>query len=396
MKKQRIYLDYAATTPIDPKVLKVMTPYFQKEYGNPSSIHSFGQKGQIAIDEARERVASFLNCSSSEIIFTGSATEANNLVIFGIVRSFQKIGMIPHIITTTIEHPAILEPFKKLQKEGIETTYLPVDKEGIVKISQIQKALKENTVLVSVMYANNEIGTIQPIKEIGEVISRYKKQNPNSKILFHTDAVQAINYLDCDVKKLEVDLLTLSAHKIYGPKGVGALFVKEGTKIEPIIYGGGQENNMRSGTENVAGIVGLGAAIEEVKKEKPKIKQIIGLRDKIIKKIFKIIPEAKLNGSFENRLPNNINFTLPGAEGEALVIALDEEGIATSTGSACSSRGLEPSHVLLALGLSEEEAHCSLRITLGRFTKIKEINEVLKILPRVIKKLRKISGFSKI
>jgi len=390
MPKQ-IYLDYAATTPVDKEVLKAMTPYLKKDFGNPSSLHRFGQKTRSAIDEARKKVAKFLNCSESEIIFTGSATEANNLAIFGVVRALKKKEIKPHIITTKIEHHAVLHPFEELKKEGVEVSFIAPNKEGIVEIDDIQKAIKENTVFISIMYANNEIGTIQPIQKIGKLIARLNK-NRKHKIYFHTDAVQAVNYLDCNVKELGVDLLTLSAHKIYGPKGVGALFVKQGTPIEPIIYGGGHEFGLRSGTENVAGIVGLGKAIELVEKHKNDIKRIKKLQDKIIEEVLKI-PNTRLNGSREKRLPNNVNISISGVEGESLVIALDQYGIAVSTGSACSSKDLKPSHVLLAIGLSPKEAHGSLRITLGRFTTEEEVDYFLKILPKVVKRLREISPF---
>ncbi len=383
--KKIIYLDYAATTPIDSKVLKEILPYLKQEYGNPSSIYNYGQKAQEAIDKARGNVGDFLNCSPSEIIFTGSATEANNLAIFGTVRAWQKRGKKPHIIISQIEHHAVLEPCKTLEKEGVEVSYLPVNKEGLISVSDLKGAIKENTVLVSIMYANNEIGTIQPIAEIGKLLKKFK-------ILFHTDAVQAVNYLNCDVQKLGVDLFTISGHKIYGPKGIGALYVKKGTEILPIIYGGGQEEGIRSGTENVAGIVGLGAALVEVKLRQAEVKDLEKLRNELIDGILKNIPDVKLNGSQEHRLPNNTNFTVRGAEGESMVIALDGEGIAASTGSACSSRSLEPSHVLLALGLSKEEAHCSLRLTLGRYTTEDEINQVLKVLPSIVNRLRQISG----
>ena len=396
--KKIIYLDYAATTPIAPEVLKEMLPYLKKEYGNPSSIYGLGQKAQMACDKARQRVADFLNCSSSEIVFTGSATEANNLAILGMIKNQrpktknQKL----HIITTQIEHHAVLEPYKELEKQGAEVTYLPVDKQGLVRVSDVEKAIKVNTVLVSIMYANNEIGTIQPIAEIAKLIKKINSFNlgrPTSqKIYFHTDTVQAANYLDCDVKKLGVDLLTLSGHKIYGPKGVGALYIKEGTPIAPIIYGGGQEEGIRSGTENVAGIVGLGAASVEVKLQQTKNRGLEKLRDKLIDGILKSIPDSKLNGSRESRLPNNVNFTIRGAEGESMVIALDQEGITASTGSACSSRSLEPSHVLLALGLNHEQAHSSLRLTLGRYTTEKEVDKVLEVLPKIVNRLRQISG----
>lgn len=389
----KIYLDYAATTPIVPNVLKAMLPYLKKDFGNPSSIHYFGQKALGAVDDARKKVADFLKSDSQEIIFTGSATEANNLAIFGVLEA-AKIEK-PHIITSQIEHQAVLEPCKELEKEGVKVTYLPVDKEGLVKVSDFEKAIEKNTVLVSIIYANNEIGTVQPIAEIGQLIKKINLSNEHSTIYFHTDAVQAANYLDCDVEKLGVDLLTLSSHKIYGPKGVGTLFVKKNTAIKPLIQGGGHERGLRSGTENVAGIVGLAAAIEEIKNPKTKIQNIKTrqLRDKIIKTMFKIIPDLRLNGSQVNRLPNNANFSFRGAEGEAMVIALDQKGIAVSTGSACSSKSLEPSHVLLALGLSEEEAHGSLRITLGRQTTEKEIEKFLKVLPSIIQRLKKISGY---
>jgi len=389
---KKIYLDYAATTPIAPEVLRVMLPYLKEEYGNPSSIYSLGQKAQMAIDKAREEVSRFLNCSPSEIIFTGSATEANNLAIFGIVRALRKKGIKPHIITSQIEHHAVLEPCHQLEREGVEVTYLPVTKEGIVKVSDVKKAIKKNTVLVSVMYANNEIGTIQPIAEIGKLLKTIHSKL-QTKIYFHTDAVQAANYLDCNVQKLGVDLLTLSAHKIYGPKGVGALYIKEGTPITPLIYGGGQESGVRSGTENVAAIVGLGEAIKQIANRKSQIVRIKQLRDKLIEGILKKIPGTRLNGSKEYRLPNNVNASISGVEGESMVIALDQEEIAASTGSACSSRSLEPSHVLLALGLSSEQAHGSLRLTLGRYTTEKEIDKVLEVLPKIVERLRKISPF---
>jgi len=283
----------------------------------------------------------------------------------------------------------VFEPCQELAKEGVEVTYLPVDREGLVRVADVKKAIKQNTVLVSIMYANNEIGTIQPIAEISKALK--------PGILFHTDAVQAVNYLECNIQKLGVDLLTLSGHKIYGPKGVGALFVKQGTKIAPLIYGGGHESGLRSGTENVVGIVGLAQAIKEIQDPKIKLQniRIKHLRDKIIKNVLKIIPDVKLNGSSIQRLPNNVNFSFKGAEGEAMVIALDQKGIAVSTGSACSSKALEPSHVLLALGLSDISAHTSLRVTLGRQTTEKEAEKLLKVLPQVIAKLRKISGYTK-
>lgn len=386
----KIYLDYAATTPIDSKILKAMGPYLRKEFGNASSIHTFGQKALAAVDQSRQIAADFLNCKTEEIIFTGSATEANNLAIFSSIgeRFFKKEAFSPHIITTQIEHHAVFEPCKELEKRGAQVTYLPINKNGLVSVSDVDKAIKSNTVLVSIMYANNEIGTVQPIQEIGKLVKDHK-------ILFHTDAVQAANYLDCDVEKLGVDLLTLSSHKIYGPKGVGLLYVRKGTNLNPLIFGGGQEHGLRSGTENVAGIVGFSQALKELQNPKSKIQniRIRQFRDKITKYILKFIPDCRLNGSQVNRLPNNVNISFRGAEGEAVVISLDQKGIACSTGSACSSRSLEPSHVLLALGLSDEEAHGSLRISLGKYTTAQEIDKFLKVLPSVVEKLRKISGY---
>lgn len=397
--KQQIYFDYAATTPIDSDVLRQMMPYLKENYGNPSSVHSLGQKAVIAIDKAREQIAQFLNCLSEEIIFTSSATEANNLAIKGVVESFksQFSGSKPHIITSQIEHHTVLESCCQAEKRGAEVTYLPINKEGLISALDAKKAIKSQTILVSIVYANNEIGTVQPIAEIGNII--YKLRNSKSQALnskqypiFHTDAVQAVNYLDCDVKKLNVDLLTISGHKIYGPKGIGALFIKKGTLIEPQILGGGQEFNFRSGTENVAGIVGLGAAIKKAQTLKLKNKNLEELRDKLIDRILATIPGSQLNGSRKKRLPNNINISFKDVEGEAIAINLDYEGIAVSTGSACSSKSLKSSHVLLALDPSHKRAHGSLRFSLGKNTTKKEIDRILNILPKIIKRLREISG----
>jgi len=393
-----VYLDYAATTPIDPGVLKAMLPYLKERYGNPSTIYSLGEEAEIAIDKARKNLAKFLNCQPEEIIFTGSATEANNLAIKGLIKAVRNSQptIKPHIITTMIEHHAVLEPLKALEKEGAETTYLPVNKNGLINISDLAKAIKENTVLVSVMYANNEIGSTQPLAQIGKLIkhiNNLKEKSGNLKTYFHTDAVQAINYLDCNVNRLGVDLLALSAHKIYGPKGVGALYIRKGIPIEPQIYGGGQESGLRSGTENVAGIVGLGTAINKIKSQKSKIKIIEKLRNRLIKGILAEIPDAQLNSPPQNSLPNIVNFSFPGAEGEAIVLDLSRMNIFVSTGSACSSKSLEPSHVLISLGLTEEEAHSSIRFSLGRNTTQQEIDFVLKILPGVVERFRKISGY---
>jgi len=381
---KRIYLDNAASTVIDERVLEAMLPYLKGNYGNASSLHSFGQEARQAIDKARKIVADFLNCAPLEIVFTNSATEADNLAILG--------SQTEHIITTQIEHPAVIKACKHLEKQGVGITYLPVGKEGIIDINGLEKAVKDETGLISIIYANNEIGAIQPIVKIGELIAKLN-QNRVPKISFHTDAVQAVNYFNCHVRELGVDLMTLSAHKISGPKGIGVLYIKQGTKIEPIMFGGHQELGLKPGTENVANIVGLGKAIELVGQEKGKIGEIKRLRDKLLDGILEKIPESRLNGSRENRLPNNINMSFKGAEGEAIVMSLDQEGIAASTGSACSSGSLEPSSTLLALGLTPEQAHSSLRLTLGRQTSEDEIDKTLEVLPRIIKRLRQVSGY---
>lgn len=377
-KKTTIYLDNAATTQIDPLVLKAMLPYLKDNYGNASSIHSLGQLSRAAIEKARKQAADFLHCQEAEIYFTPSATFSDNLAILGIVKAFQK----PHIITTQIEHPAVLEACKHLEKTGgAEITFLPVSKEGLVATDDVKKALKENTCLVSIMFANNEVGTIQPIAEIAKVLPK--------EVLFHTDAVQAANYLDLDVNKLGVNLLTLSGHKIYGPKGIGILYIKKGMNIEPLVFGGHQENGLSAGTENVANIVGMGKALELIKDSQGLEK----LRDKLITGILEKIPQTSLNGSREKRLPNNANLSFEGVEGEALLILLDRAGVQVSTGSACSSGSLDPSHVLMALGLGKARAHSAIRFTLGKQTKEKEIDEVLKVLPEMVAHLRQISGF---
>ncbi|MEW6407503.1 MAG: IscS subfamily cysteine desulfurase [Patescibacteria group bacterium] len=390
----KIYLDYAATTPVAPQVFKTIQPYFCQKFGNPASLHSFGQEALKAVDFAREKVAKFLNCQIQEIIFTSGTTESNNLAIAGVIAatSIKK----PHIITTKIEHHSILEPLKYLEKHGCDVTYLSVDKEGVLNKKSVQQALKENTILVSIIYANNEIGTVQPIAEVGELIKKEnekRQKQGRGKIIFHTDAVQAIEYLNCNVQALGVDLLSFSGHKIYGPKGIGVLYIKQGTKIKKIQRGGSQEYYMRAGTLNVPGIVGLGKAIELIQSlsHKKEIIAIKKLRDKLIEGITKTISGTRLNGSKNLRLPNNANLSFAKIEGESILLHLDFEGIAVSTGSACASGSLEPSHVLLALGLSHEQAHGSIRFTLGRDTTEREINYLLKILPKIIKKLRKMS-----
>jgi cysteine desulfurase len=395
---KKVYLDYAATTPVDKKVLKAMQPYFSKTFGNASSLHSFGQRARNAVEKARWQAAGFLHCSMEEIIFTGSATESDNLAILGVVKNFKQKNpnQKPHIITTAIEHPAVLEACRRLAKEGVEVTYLAVNQQGLIGLGALQEAIRPNTALISVMYVNNEIGVAQPIAEIGQLLRKYRAQNPTSSILFHTDAVQAVNYLDCDVQKIGVDLLTLSGHKIYGPKGVGILFVKKGVTLEPLFFGGGQERKLRPGTENVAGIVGLGAAVAAIKKRAPKQRikinnNLEALRNKLVTGILKSIPFCYLNGSKEQRLPNIANISFERVEGESILFALDQAGIAVSTGSACASGSLEPSHVLTAMDLPVERAHSSIRFSLGKYTSKEEISYVLKVLPKIIAKLRRLS-----
>ncbi len=395
--KNRIYLDYAATTPVDKKVFKAMGPYFSQTYGNPSSIHSWGEEAQAAIDKARDQVAKFLNCKLSEIVFTGSASESDNLAIRGLIKALKRRkqeGEKVHIITSSIEHKAVLETCHDLEKDGIKITYLPVGKDGIVDIADLKAEINPETDLVSIMYVNNEMGAIQPIEKIGRLISEIN-QTKKHRIFFHADAVQAANWVNCKVDDLKVDLLTLSGHKIYGPKGVGVLYIRQGTPISPLITGGDQEWGLRAGTENVANIVGMGAAISQISNSKFLIsKKVKKLRDKLVKGVLTKIPGSNLTGSEkpEERAPHIANFSFLGIEGEAIMLSLDQEGIAASTGSACTSRALLPSHVLMAMGLSELEAHSSLRVSLGRYTTAKEIDIFLKTLPRVVERLRKISG----
>ncbi len=390
---KKIYLDYAATTPVDKKVLEEMLPYFSEKFGNPSSIHQFGQEATEAVDKARAQVADFLGCDPSEIIFTSGATESNNTTIKGVLKATQVQN--PHIITSAIEHHCVLNACEIAQKEGRDVTFLKVDKDGLVDPESVRKAIKDNTVIVSIMYANNEVGVIEPIAEIGKIIKEVnieREKNKLSKVYFHTDAVQAINYLDCDVDSLGVDFLSLSGHKIHGPKGVGILYIRKGSKIKSIQQGGEQEYNLRAGTHNVPGIVGIGKAISLVLGNRKKMKEIKKLRDYFIDEVLKNIPDSQLNGSEELRLPHNINFSFKGVEGESLLMMFDQEGIAVSTGSACSSASLAPSHVLLAMGIPPEIAHASIRFTLGKETTKEEIDFTLKVLIEKIKRLREISG----
>ncbi len=386
---KNIYLDYAATTYIDPAVLQKMKPYLTTAFGNASSLYSLGREAKAAIENSREDVAKILGVSPHEIIFTGSGTESANLTIFGIAHAYKDKGN--HIIVSKIEHKAVLESAKKLEKQGFKITYLNVDSQGIVKLNELKKALTKKTILVSIMYANNEIGTIQPIKKISKIIRNFRKENPLPA--FHSDACQSAGALNLKISGLGVDLLTLNGSKIYGPKGIGCLYVNKNYKIEPLIVGGNQEMGLRAGTENPALIVGFSEALKLAEKLKTKESQRLKkLRDYFIKNILKIIPRSRLNGHPQKRLPNNINLSLPGAEGEALILHLDQYGISASTGSACTSSDLTPSHVLLALGLKEGLAHDSLRLSLGRKTTKKELDYVLKILPKVVSDLRKMAA----
>jgi cysteine desulfurase len=382
-KIKRIYLDYAATTPVDPRVLRTMELYFSEKFGNTMSLHSFGQEAKTALEESREIVADLIGAKPSEVIFTSSATESNNLALKGVAFANRKKGN--HIIISSIEHSCIMESAKWLESQGFEITRLKVDKYGLVDPEDVKKAIKKETILVSIIHASNEIGTIEPIEEIGKICKE-------RRVYFHTDAVQTFGKISIDVNKMNIDLMTVSSHKMYGPKGVAALFVREGVKIEPILHGGGHEMGLRSSTVNVAGIVGFAKACKICKKEMEKeSKRLTKLRDKLVKGVLEKIPDSHLNGHPTKRLPNNANFWFEGVEGESIVIQLDLLGIAASTGSACSTEKLEPSHVLLAIGLKPEQAHGSLRLSLGRWTKERDINYVLKVLPKVIKRLRKIS-----
>ena len=384
---KRIYLDYAATTPTDPAVVEAMRPYFTEVFGNPSSIHRFGQEARSAVEAAREKIARLIGAESDEIIFTSGGTEADNFALEGIAYANENKGN--HIISSKIEHHAVSECADFLIKRGFKITYLSVDKFGLIDPDDVKKAITDKTILVSIMHANNEIGTIEPIREIG---ARVKGQG----ILFHIDAVQTAAHIPVNVKDLGVDLLSISGHKFYGPKGVGALYVKKGTRIVPFLHGGGQEKNRRASTENVPGIVGMGSAAELIssKMDQEAARELI-LRDKLIKGLLDNIPDVLLNGHPTSRLPNNVNVAIKYIEGESILLNLDMMGIAGSSGSACTSGSLEPSHVLLAIGLPHEIAHGSLRLTLGRQTTEDDINYVLETLPPIVKKLRAMSPMIK-
>ncbi|RJR31042.1 cysteine desulfurase [Candidatus Parcubacteria bacterium] len=388
---RKIYFDHSATTPVDNRVWLKMKPFYLKNYGNAGSIHSFGQQALKAVEESRKTVADFLNCFGEEIYFTSGATEANNLALGGVFRTVQKKWRNPHIIISKIEHPSVLGPAAELKKQGAQISFLEVTNKGLVRPEELKKLIRKNTVLVSVMYVNNEIGTIQPIARIGKILGQLNKKR-DDKIYFHTDAVQAANYCDLDVNKLKVDLLTLSGHKIYGPKGIGVLYVKKGTVLAALEFGGHQERGLRPGTQNVPGIAGLAEAVRQIRKNKKNNRKIKQLRDYLIKGILKI-PQSQLNGDLAARIPSNINVTFKNAEGESILMLLDIAGIAVSTGSACSSGSLEPSHVLTAIGVPKEMSHGSLRITLGKYNTKKEADKLLLILPEIISNLRKMSPY---
>ena len=385
---RKVYLDNAATTALSPKVLEKMMPYLTDIYGNASSPHSFGQTARIGVEHAREQVARAINADPSEIVFTGCGTESDNTVLFGVAERYAKKG--DHIITTNVEHHAILHSCAALEKKGIKVTYLPVDKDGLVTPEQVRDAITDKSILVSVMFANNEVGTIMPIPEIAAVCHE-------KGVLFHTDAVQAAGHIPIDVKAMGIDMLSISGHKFHGPKGVGVLYERKGIRLPSYIIGGEQEKGRRAGTENVAGIVGLGEALElAVTNMSETSARMTRMRDRLIEGIEATIPEVKLNGHRTKRLPNNVNFSIKYIEGESILLMLDMAGIAASSGSACTSGSLDPSHVLLALGLTHEVAHGSVRMTLGDDTTDEDIDYVLETLPKVAHRLRAMSPISPI
>jgi len=384
---KRIYMDYAATTPMLPEVVEAMQPYFSHKYGNPSSIHSMGQEARDAVDQSRSQVAALIACKPEDVVFTGGGTEADNHAIKGV--AFAGRGKGNHIITTAVEHHAVLNACRFLKEAGFELTVVPVDRYGMVNPDDIKKAITAKTLLVSVMHANNEVGAIQPIEEIGRITRR-------AGVYFHVDAVQTAGHLPIDVDRMGIDLLSASAHKLYGPKGVGMLFVRAGTSIVPLLHGGEHENERRAGTENVAGIAGFGKAAEIARAEMGKeADRLSGYRDRLIDSVLGRVADAYLNGHRTSRLPNNTNFSFDFIEGESILMYLDAEGICASTGSACSSSSSEPSHVLMALGLPVERARGSVRFTLGRWTSEEDIDRVVEALPRIVEKLRAMSPLVK-
>jgi len=380
-------MDHSATTPVAPEVLEAMLPYFRERFGNPSSLHSFGLEARTALEESREKVARLLGADPEEIIFTSGGTESDNLALKGIAYKNRSEGR--HIVTTSIEHPAVLEVSRELERQGFQVTYVAVDHDGLVDLSALEGALRKDTILISVMHANNEIGTIQPLEKIGQMAEE-------RDIYFHTDAVQTAGKIPVKVKDLGTDLLSLSAHKLYGPKGIGALYVRKGSRIQSITEGGGHERGMRSGTENVAGIVGLGRAADlarEIMHEE--MERLTRLRDSLAELVLGRVDKAWINGSMTRRLPSNLNFGFEYVEGESLLLYLDSKGIAVSTGSACSSHKLEPSHVLLALGLKPEQCHGSLRLTLGRSNSKDDVDYVAECIAEAVERFRGISALGR-
>lgn len=383
MEKKLVCMDHAATTYTKSEVIDAMMPYFNENYGNPSSIYTFGRKSKSVVEEAREKVAKAIGALPDEIYFTAGGSESDNWALKGIASA--NINKGNHIITSKIEHHAVLYTCQYLEKHGYEVTYLDVDENGMIKLDELENAITDKTILISIMFANNEIGTIQPVEKIGKIAREHG-------VYFHTDAVQAVGNVEIDVKSMNIDLLSLSGHKFYGPKGVGAIYIKKGVKIDNLIHGGAQERNRRAGTENLPGIVGLGKAIEMATSNiEEHNKKIIGMRDRLLKGIMDNIPYTKLNGHPEKRLPGNINVSFHFIEGESLLLLLDQFGICGSTGSACSSGSLDPSHVLLAIGLPHEIAHGSLRLSLGDATTEEDIDYVLEVLPKIVQRLRDMS-----
>lgn len=383
MSCNNIYFDHGATTFVRPEVIAKMLPYYGLSYGNPSSIYNLARSAKHAVDDARATIAECINANADEIFFTGCGSESDNWALKGILSANESKGK--HIITSAIEHHAIITTCEYLEKHGYDVTYVPVDEYGLVNPADIEAAITDKTVLISVMFANNEIGTIEPIKEIGEIARKHN-------VYFHTDAVQAVGHIPVDVKDMNIDLLSMSAHKFNGPKGIGALYIKKGVKIDNLIHGGGQEKNKRAGTENVPSIVGMAEALKLACVEMEEHnKKLVELRDKIINEIQEKIPYVKLNGHPVNRLPGNVNFSFNFIEGESLLLSLDLKGICASTGSACASGSLDPSHVLLGIGLTHEIAHGSLRITLGYENENHEVNYLLQVLPEIVEKLRAMS-----
>jgi cysteine desulfurase len=388
----RVYLDFNATTPVEPAVLDAMLPYFSAEFANAASIHTPGQRARAAVETAREQVAALIGARPQEIVFTSGGTESDNHAIFGIVSSSltsftssTSLTSPPHIITTAIEHEAVFNACQALEKEGVRVTYLPTDRQGLIDLDDLRRAIRPETILVTIMHANNELGTVQPLEEIGRIAKE-------ADVYFHTDAVQSAGKIPIDVNTLQVDLLSISGHKLYAPKGIGALYVRGGTRLRQLLYGGHHQRGFRPGTENVAGIVGLGKAAEIARKSFAEdARRISALRDKLQQGLVQSVPQSRVNGAAAPRTPNTTNIVFPGVEGEALLIALDLKGLACSTGAACSSGAVEPSHVLTAIGLPADEARASLRFSLGRHTSPADIDFALNVVPSAVAQLRELS-----